>query len=307
MVSKTKQNKKKKIVYIGSFRNLWDEEGNARSLEKLGCEVIRIPEETFRFNEALFKIKEIKPDLVLTAKLNILTLRDAFLDKLKRNKVYTVAWLWDLYFGLLRQQLVTRDPIFKTDLVLSPDGGHNKEFKGYGVNHKVLRQAIYDEYCYKGEFKEKYDYDVVFVGCENLQWLYRTELCHFLDKNYKFRWFGRNNTLEIRGDELNDLYASAKIVIGDSVISSHYWTNRIYETLGRGGFLIWPEIKGFDAYEPYKHFIPYKMRDWEGLKEKIDYFLKKPEEREKISKSALEYTKKHHTLLNRSKQLLEMI
>ena len=95
--------------------------------------------------------------------------------------------------------------------------------------------------------------------------------------------------------------------MGDSVNFPHYWTNRIYETLGRGGFLIWPEIEGFDAYKPYEHFIPYKMNDWKGLKEKIDYFLKKPEEREKISKSALNYTKKYHTLIQRSEELIKIV
>jgi len=282
MAIKTKiKKKKKKIVYIGSFGHLWDEEGNARSLEKLGCEVIRIPEKDFRFDKALFKIRQVNPDLVLMAKLKVPTLGDAFIYELKRNRIYTVSWLWDLYFGLPRRWRMIREPYFKADLVLSPDGGHEKEFKKIKVNHKVLRQAIYDEYCYKGEFQRKYDYDVVFVGCENLHWLYRTKLSNFLNKYYKFRWFGKHNTLEVRGSKLNDLYASAKIVMGDSVNSPHYWTNRVYETLGRGGFLIWPEIEGFDAYKPYEHFIPYKINDWKGLKEKIDYFLKKPKERDK--------------------------
>jgi len=298
----------KTIAYIGSFHNLWDEEGIARSFEKLGYRIFRFSEKAFDTDNFLHQVDIIKPDFVVFAKLKIPT-ANIVVRELKRRKIKTVCWVWDLYFGLNREFFVGRLPMFKADYVFSPDGGNDEKFKERGVNHYLLRQAIYDEYCYKGKFRKEYNYDVVFVGCENMQWHYRTELCNFLKKNYKsFKWFGRNNTLEIRGHELNDLYASAKIVIGDSVYSPYYWSNRLYETLGRGGFMIFLEIEGLDReYIPYKHYIPYKMEDFKGLKEKIDYYLKNKKGRKKISNEALKYTQKHHTLIQRCQELIKII
>ena len=113
---------------------------------------------------------------------------------------------------------------------------------------------------------------------------------------------------EVRGDALNALYASVGVVVGDSLPSPLYWSNRLYETLGRGGFLIFTEIEGLnEEYEPYKHFIPFKFYGFQSLGEKIEHFLKHPEEREKISNAAMEHTKKHHTLLNRCQQFLDIV
>lgn len=228
-----------------------------------------------------------------------------------KGKVKTVSWVFDLYYGLSREYKVGLDAIFKCDLFLSPDGGHDEWFEGKGVTHKLLRQGIHDEFCYKSVAVKEYDYDVVFVGTKNGQWRHRQNLCAFLSNTYgkRFKWFGRTeDDKEIRGHDLNALYASAKVVVGDSVYSPYYFSNRIYETLGRGGFLIHPMIEGLDKeYEPYKHFIPYKFGEFESLKEKIDYFLTKDDERKKISDLALEHTKKNHTLINRCEQFLTMI
>jgi spore maturation protein CgeB len=298
-----------KIAYIGAFGNLWDEEGNARSFEKLGCKVLRLEEEEINVSRVVRDIKDFDPDFVLIAKLKLPAMRDFLHKRLKDTGIPVITWTFDLFWGLDREDWIGKDPMFKSDLVLSPDGGNDKRFKEAGVNHVCLRQAIFDNFCFKGTKRDDYEYDVIFVGCENKQWFYRSELCEFLNSQYpKFRWFGRRNTLEIRGKELNDLYASAKVVVGDSVFSPYYWSNRIYETLGRGGFLIHPEIPGLnEEYEPYKHYIPYKMGDWRGLKEKIDYFIRKPLERKKIADEALQYTKINHTLTNRCQNLLKSV
>ena len=294
-----------KIVYIGSFKNLWDEEGIARSFEKIGVDVVRISEDTFNEKEAWFKIELEKPDLVLFAKFKVLGNRDSFIRRLKEKRIKTASWTFDLYFGMRRGYKITRDPMFKTDYVFSPDGGNDKEFKEAGVKHHLLRQGIFDEYCYAGEKDQ--EHDIIFVGCENRDWLPRIGLCKFLGDNFNFNWFGRFNTLEVRGDKLNNLYASAKIVIGDSVYSPYYWSNRLYETLGRGGFMFFPDIEGIrDEYKPYEHFIPYSLGNLKGLKEKIDYYLKRPKERERIGMAALEHTKENHTLINRCKQFCEI-
>ena len=302
------EGKSKCIVYIGSFDRLWNEEGNARAFEKLGYEVHRFSEKNFDHREVITKIREIKPDFLIFAKLKIIA-KDSFISAVKKL-CPTVCWTFDLYFGYIREKLITEDYAFKANYVFSPDGGHNEGWKRLGINHYLLRQGICDEYCYLGEKDKKYDYDVVFVGGENPHWIPRSEMCSFLLKEYgdRFRWFGRDYTLDVRGDELNKLYNTAKVVVGDSVFSPYYFSNRIFETIGRGGFMMHMDVTGLnDCFVPYKHYIPFKLGDHRGLKEKIDYFLRKPKKRDQIRLEAFKHTKENHTLVHRCKKLLEIL
>ena len=298
----------KKIVYIGSFFNLWDEEGNAQAFESLGHKVFRFQEDEIDHIKALNEIEKINPDLVVHSKLKIKVGRDQLMAQL-RKKYPTVYWSFDLYLGYHRDRLVGTDPLFKSKYVMTPDGGHDEVWKKRGINHKLLRQGICKDFCYKGKVRSEYKYDVVFVGTENRLWIDRTLLCSALQmSNFRFKWFGQFNTLQVRGHNLNDLYASAKIVVGDSVYSPYYWSNRIYETLGRGGFLIHLDIPGLrDEYKAYEHFIPYKLGNLRGLTEKIEYYLKHPEERARIASQAQEWTIKNHTLERRCEQLFKYI
>jgi len=298
-----------KIAFVGDFKKIWNEEGIARSFEKIGVEVHRFQESVdINVIDWIERIEEIRPDVVLMAKLKIGGGRDGFIEQLKKRKIKTASWTFDLYFGHRREQLIGKDPIFRCDYIFGPDGGNIQRFRSRGINYHLLRQGIFDGFCYKGEWNERYDYDVVFVGHYNGTWSQRGNFYDKIKKRYKFRWFGRWDTDEIRGDKLNELYATAKIVIGDSWPSKSYWSNRLYETLGRGGFLMFQAIQDLDTeYTPYKHYIPYPIYDFDALAEKIDYFLNKPEEREKISNEALEYTKEHHTLIQRCESFMQEI
>lgn len=300
--------KKPKIFFIGSFKRLWDEEGIARALEGLGCHVHRFEETRWDQREFDFKVDTIHPNIVLMAKLKIPAQRVAMIRRLRDLWIPTASWTFDLYLGLNREHMLRTDPIFRAEYVFTPDGGNHKKIRGMGINHHVLRQGVFGGFCHRGG-ATKLPLDVAFVGCENPEWIYRTEMCAFLAKNYsRFHWFGRYNTQEVRGEELNDLVASTKIMIGDSVYAPYYWSNRIYELLGRGAFLISPMVPGLEKdYKPYKHFIPYTIGQFDELKEKIDYFLNRPEERRKISEAAMAHTRRRHTLENRCRKLLGIV
>ena len=299
---------KKRITFIGEFTKLWNEEGIARSFEKLGINVQRIPEFDFKSSQAVQEIETFKPDLVLFAKLQI-PQKGEFMAAMKARGIPTVSWTFDLYMGLRREIYLETDPIFKADYVFGPDGGNVEKIREKGINYHLLRQGIYDEFCFQGNKKEEYLNDIVFTGSVNSQWIYREEMAGFLRNQYNFKWIGRKITdKQIRGNSLNDLYASSKIVMGDSVYSPRYWSNRIYEVLGRGGFLIHPQIEGLEKdYIPYKHYIPYPLGNWDKLGEKVDYFLPREKERREISLAGMEHTKKYHTLLNRCEEFLTYV
>lgn len=293
-----------KIAYIGSFKRLFDEEGIARSFEALGHQVIR-------FNEAGFhegmiqQVLDTKADILLFAKLKIeYALRDRLIDSFPGK---TVCYVPDLYWGLSRQYLPkNRDTIFRADFVLTPDGGNDALWKESRVNHYCVRQGIYDKEI--GYIKGKKIHDLTFVGAINPQFPYRKSLISFVSNNFNLHWVGGRREDECRGKALSELIGASKVVLGDSVKSPRYWSNRIYETIGRGGMIIHPMTEGLDEeYEPYKHFIPYEYGDFNGLRAKIDYYIKHPEEAEKIALAGMEYTREHHTLLNRCEQILNIV
>lgn len=296
-----------KIVYIEKFTLAHHEQGKVKAFQRLGHEVIPIEESTL---VNIDQVLRYKPDLVLFTKLKIDEgIRTYFCEKMRREGIKTACWMPDLYFGMPREcKVKARDEMFKADYVFSPDGGNQDKFKEYKVNHILLRQSIDPESCYLGKVK---DYkELAFVGTWNPLFQYRNEMIKFMRRTYPetFTFYGRNNENDIRGDRLNDLYNSAKVIIGDSVYSPRYWSNRIYETIGRAGFIIHPMTEGLDEeFIPYKHFIPYYYGDWDGLKEKIDYYLKHDEERDKIRFAGFEHCKKYHTLNNRCADFIKHV
>jgi len=222
-------------------------------------------------------------------------------------KIPKVLWIFDLLWETPREylcQVFARD----FDLILTTDGGHQKEWQNIGANHRVLRQGIYDEYAFIGKKHPQYECDVCFIG-NNIVWYPpRQKLIAKLQRKFKnrFKRWGEENS--IFGRKLNDVIASSKIIVGDTVYSPYYWSNRIYEVLGRGGFLIHPYVPGIEEeYIPYKHFIPYEAGNFEMLKDLINFYLKKNSIRDKIRKSAFEWTKKYHLYSHRCQRLIKLL
>ena len=88
----------------------------------------------------------------------------------------------------------------------------------------------------------------------------------------------------------------------------YYWSDRVYETLGRGGFIIHPRIKGMeDDFEDKKHLVFYEFGDFEQLKREIDFYLEADDLREEIRRQGHEHVKKNHTYLNRWTTILESL
>jgi spore maturation protein CgeB len=80
----------------------------------------------------------------------------------------------------------------------------------------------------------------------------------------------------------------------------------LFESTGRGGFTIYPNIVGLDAFfEDKKEIVFYEHGNLGDLKTKIDYYLKNNEERENIRMAGFERTKKDHTYVNRWKTIIE--
>lgn len=236
--------------------------------------------------------------------------------ELTAEGIKTVSYHHDLFFGLKREEELHTQDIYKhiqhfftTDKLMAEWFNKNTEVKGHylpsGVYH---REAIMIP-------REK-DIDVVFVGNKGYhpEWPYRPQLINWLRDNYGADWYSTEADSRgvKRGMALNQLYADAKIVIGDTLCPDftypYYWSDRIWETLGRGGFLIHPKIKGLEDYvEDGKHLVLYNYGDFRQLKAAIDYYLDNPQERKRIRKAGHELVKSKHTYKHRWETIIDEI
>lgn len=290
-----------KIFFIGKFAKLYDEEYIARSLEYIGHEVTRIPLYCSDLDVSN-ALKKVNPNIILYCKWVPGPLSKETINLLKRTGTKTVCWLFDLYFNYAREHQVRTMEFFKSDYVFTTDGGHQEDFKKAGVNHFCLRQGIYKDDCYM--IQGKYENDVIFVGSDNPLYQERTELMEKLAQKFNFKWFGRGNTDEVRNDNLNVLFSKSKIIVGDSVFSPNYWSNRVVETLGRGGFMIHQDVPGIK--EEYPYLVTYKKGDFNDLCQKIEFYIKNDDLREEIRKKNFEWVRDNYTADKKCKELINI-
>jgi hypothetical protein len=293
------------IAYVGRFNFIHDEEQNARALEKLGCKVVRFDEDSFNRNNFcnINSLLKLKPDFVFYAKLEVPE-RNTSIEACKAAGIKTVSWHPDLYFGMPRQNEILTNGIFKSDFVLSPDGGNQQKFKSLGINHHVVRQGINDEDI--GFGNKIYDLDVVYIGSIYTQ--ERHNLVTNLQKRYnsRFTWLGSKGTNEVRGKYLSDVLTSAKVIVGDSYPSDYYWSNRLYEVLGRGGNLIHPYVLGIEnEYTIDVDFSIYERNNLSMIFDLVDKNLMSDTSSRR--NNAIKKTKEQHSMLCRANLVLNII
>jgi hypothetical protein len=176
---------------------------------------------------------------------------------------------------------------------------------------------VFEDECVLGTPNlEKYPHEIIFTGSKGYhkEFPYRGQLIDWLHSTYgnRFAHYGGGGLPTIRGLELNNLYASVKIVIGDTLCKNfdypYYFSDRLFEVTGRGGFMIFPYIKGVEDYfRNMDEIALYNYNDFEGLSAMIDNYLVKDEIREAMRFTAFERTKNEHTYTHRLKTILNTI
>ena len=305
-----------KIYYLGNFLPSSSTETHlSKTLTKLGHEVVQIQENFTDPNHLAERLKMETFDLFLWTRTWDGTLLNEHLDVLRARGIPSVSYHLDLYVGLKRDGGLGTSPFWHTDFVFTPDGNKQaaKVFREKGINHYYIKPGVFEDEC--DIFNYQPEKDIIFVGSYNYhpEWPYRAKLIDWLRNTYreKFELWGSDGLGPIRGWELNQLYGRTKIVIGDTLSlpgNDHYWSDRVYETLGRGGFLIHPEIKGMkEEFKDAVHLRYYEYGNFKQLKYFIDHYLKNDEEREKIRQAGHKFVKENATYTNRMKQMLETV
>lgn len=239
-----------------------------------------------------------------------------------------IAITLDLFRGLARHdpKYVETHPWFKCKYFFQPD--EPDWLREHGVNAFWSPPAVLEDSCYVAELDKDHEAfgKVVFVGSRQYhpEWPWRAQLVDFLEKRYKDKFVLYEHSSGLRGDKLNRVYANAAVVVGDSCFASPesaYTSDRLFETLGRGGNLIYPRIN----YKPYgglQAFVAglydpgnFDELEWQ-IEESLGWF-ERAEYTESLGKGeqyidALRYQssdfiKSYHTYANRLEAILKKV
>lgn len=306
-----------KIAFLGNFLvDYTSETHHAKSLGSLGHEIICLQETSTTPDE--IRLASSQADLfvwVHTHGWHVPQIEEALAVAVNRN-IPVITYHLDLWKGLEREKDMATDPywrvltdFFTCDKLMADYLTEQTTVKGH-----YLPPGVFGPECYLADPTSRFD--VAFVGSYHYhpEWPYRAKLINWLRDTYgdRFRHYGEGGLMTVRGADLNQVYANAKVVVGDTLCLNynypHYWSDRLFETAGRGGFQIFPRIVGISDYlTENKEVVLYDYDDFPQLKSKIDYYLMRDQEREAIRLAGHERTKAEHTYAHRWQQILETL
>ena len=163
-----------RILHIGNFANKDSPLGYCPNAEWFSLVFEELGHTVDRFNESELSTIDAQ-HLIKNGKYNMLfceegrlkgdfssderhdrdILRREFWPVMRTARGYgvpVVPWLTNLFFGIMRREIqVEQNPIFKSTIVFTTDGGHQKELEAKGVNQVCLRHGIYEPEAYNTE------------------------------------------------------------------------------------------------------------------------------------------------------------
>jgi hypothetical protein len=244
-----------RTLIVGSnFFHSWATESHlARDFTALGHDVRKMSE---RVALPLLEAACSDVDLVVYMKCYGLPPEaTAMWQRLEARGVRTASYHLDLYYGLARQVEIGTDPFWRTGMVFTADGDPAMQAycESLDVNHRWLPAGVVSDEVVRGKPLDKWRYPICFVGKVDgyhREWSWRLTMIELLHSHFKgdFRvWTHADQIWDLTS---NDVYASTKVVVGDSLaLPGHvnYWSNRYYETVGRGGLLVAPDVPGIET------------------------------------------------------------
>lgn len=198
------------------------------------------------------------------------------------------------------------------DYVFFASSRMHKELQGKIVpRSSVLLQCVDEEVMVCSDSTEK-KYELLFVG--NSRHVFRPILRDLLPTEHRLSIYGRQwdefpvkdyvVSEYLENEKVGQAYHDAKILLNDHWDDMREYgiiSNRIFDALAVGAFVISDNIPEIESlFEG--NVVTYSTR--EDLKEKIDYYLEHPEERQKKAERGKEIVLKEHTFAERIKEIL---
>jgi hypothetical protein len=315
------------IAYLSNTRAPWCTEVHvAQALAELDHNVLLLQEDVITVAD--IEAVATGCDLFLFTRTWGCHDRQAMLDmydRLHAAGTRTASYHLDLYVGLEREATIVGDPFWSTETVFHPDGSAHAagRLTAYGVNHHPLPPAVCAADIYQGTPRPEFGHPVIFVGSalpygHAAEWPFRDRLVTALAARYgsEFAHYGPGGLRTVRngidGDPtmLNDLYASARVVVGDCIDRSGYVSDRLTETLGRGGLLVFPRSDAVTAlgYDFGHHYVGYMPGNIDSALHAIDRALRFTDaDRAAMRHDAMAHTAAHHTFTHRMATVLDVM
>lgn len=316
-----------RILYVSDFRFPWCTAVHiARTMERLGHQVWRIQENTttpadIERQATLYDTTQVWYQRTWGFGAANGELTDRW-RKMEADGRITVSYHLDLYVGLDREATVAGDPFWTTQFVFTADGDPLTAawMADHGINHHWMAPAVVADETMMGDVDTgRFPWDVVFVGSEQYhgEWDHRRDLLTVLQSHYGERFHRYGNGAEVvRGFDLNTLYRTVPVAVGDSLCMTwpdgtrhrNYFSDRYFETVGRGGFLVAPNVPGLDWFLiDGVHYAGYEFGDWDGMRAQVDRALADPDWRAVVARAGHDHVAAHHTYDVRITQALRII
>lgn len=299
------------VLYYGDFQHFgYCENWIAEALDRGGHHCLRIQRRT-NFSEAqLEKIAtEFKATHLLLSKAP-----EIRVNNLRSLRSHTgmkiVLWSFDLmkdpgnweWFGPLAEE---------SDICFMTDGTDADGFyKQAGINRVELHQAavrgLHELPLVGSNVKfgaSTYGVDVAFVGSAYTDRRHR--LFDELARYPSFRKWGDPGHV-IWGEKFASCVYLSRIVIGDNFVNDvpGYWSDRVYLTLGCGGFFLTAYVPGLEKeFENHKHLVWWNSFD--ELHDLIKYYLPREAERRAIALNGYRLVHREHMYENRIQRMTE--
>lgn len=301
-----------KLAYLGGyFANEYATENDiCRAFSALGWEVEHFAEAHAGGKRYLDRIDD--------ADLFLYTLghgtpigTDASWRAIEERGIPTAGVHLDLFWGLERQELIHTAPFFRLGYLFTADGGHDELWESEGIRHHWMPPAIAADRIERGEPRDEYECDVLFVGSSRRyhpEWPWRRTMLDAVEREFgdRFLMLGPQVARAARGSDLSNAIASCKVVIGDSLmLSDHYWSDRVPETMGRAGALVHPLLPdarlGLAAGVDY---MPYEVGDVAKMLDVIHSLVDDDDRRARMSWHAMFETRRAHTYGDRVRRII---
>lgn len=253
------------------------------------------------------------------------------LRRARDKGIAVVGYHLDIWWGLQREYQIHDEPFFDCTLMVTADGGHENHWRAYSIEHVWFPPAVSLPETELGMFRDEYHSKIAFVGSwqghYHRESEHRFQLVDWLRRNYKrdCRFWPEPGRDAVRGADLRDLYQSVDVVVGDSCFAGsgleNYWSDRIPETVGRGAFLLHPNVGGLHHYfdlinfgsnkmclpaKPqgsWEHLGAWDAGEWDQLGTAIEWALTHPEERREVAMSGRAHVRANHTYEKRMTEL----
>lgn len=305
-----------KIGFIGNFEAPHSTENDrAWAFNKLGHQVFAFQENKVDSSLIIKTVAKNEIDLVVyshTHGWEIPNIIETFLE-LKNSGVPVISVHLDRWAWLEREKDVGIEATWKVDHMFMADASPEavELYEKHGLNNWSYLKPGVDE---RGTYMAvpdpvRFPHEIIFVGSKNYhkEHPFRRQLVDSLHEVYgeRFGHYGGDGLGVVRGHDLNVLYATAKIVVGDSCFGGrpYYWSDRVTETMGRGGFLIHPKVNDL----PEEIQASYKAGDLKSVVDTIDRWLKYDSDRKALQKKAFEHVKKYETYTNRAQEIIDYV